>query len=319
MRIIFVGTSEFALPVLREISTGDWDIVLAVCQPDRAKGRRGTPIPPPVKEMAENIRIPVFQPEKIKSEDSLKYLASLKPDIMITASYGQILSQKILDIPRFGCFNVHASFLPAYRGASPIRWSIINGDKKTGVTLFKMEEGMDTGDISLSEELIIEENESHQSLHDRLANVGAKLAYRLLEDISHGREISLTPQEEERVTYAPILKKEDGCIDWSSSSDEIERRIRGLAPWPGTYTFINGKNIKILAGNPVNKPPHVKTDILGTLYLLDKQRGIGVVCGKGCLELTTLKPENRKEQTSKQFLTGCRGNVEGMFFSSTKE
>jgi len=318
MKVIFIGTSEFALPVLQKISAGNWEVDLAVCQPDRAKGRRGARVPPPVKVLAETLKIPVFQPEKIKSEASVEYLASFKPDVIITASYGQILSQKILDIPRFGCFNVHASFLPAYRGASPIRWAIINGEAKTGVTLFKMEAGMDTGEISLYDDLEIGENESYISLHDRLANAGAELAYTLLDDIALGGKIKLRPQHEEGVTYAPILKKEDGCINWGSSSAEIERRIRGLAPWPGTYTFMNGKNIKILAGVSVSKPPHVKTETHGALYLLDKKRGIGVVCGEGCLELSTLKPENRKEQTSKQFLTGCHGKVDDMFFSSKK-
>jgi len=300
MRVIFVGTSEFALPTLKKLGNGDWELVSIVCQPDRLKGRGRVLVAPPTKKLALEMGVPVFQPEKIKSEESIAHLKSLKPDIMITASYGQILSAKVLDLPRLGCFNVHASLLPSYRGASPMNWAIINGDSKAGVTLFKMDPGMDTGEMALWAEIEIEERERLKNLHDKLALLGA------------------FSQDEKKVTLAPILKKEDGCINWNDSSVNIDRRIRGLYFWPGTYTFMDGKTIKIVEAIPVEKPEYVFSDNPGELYLLSKARGVGVICEKGCLELEKVKPENRKEQTSKEFLSGLRGNLDGKVFSACK-
>ncbi len=315
MKVIFVGTSEFAVPIFKKLLDSRFDVILLVCQPDRAKGRKKLISPPPTKLVAIEKNIPIFQPEKLKNSDSIDFLRSLGPDVFITASYGQILSSEVLAIPKLACFNVHSSVLPLYRGASPIRWAIINGETETGVTIYKMDPGMDTGDVFAFSKLTLKDYETHDELHDRLAVLGADLAVKLLDALSSGAPLKLIPQDNTKATLAPILKKSDGLIDWNKSSKDIEQLIRGLFPWPGTFTYLNGKKIKINAATVLEeKLSYLVKEKAGSLYKLDKNRGIGVVCGEGCLELVKVQPENKKEQTSKDLLSGLHGSTDGLLF-----
>ena len=251
-----MGTPEFAVPSLQALIDSEYNVVAVVCQPDRPSGRGRKLTSPPVKILAEANSIPVFQPEKVRTDEFYETLKEFKPDLICVTAYGRIIPKNILELPKYGCLNVHASLLPKYRGAAPINWAIINGEKTTGITTMLMDEGMDTGDILLKKEIEIGENNTSIELGEKLSNIGAAL---LIETIKKGQNDEIKPikQNDDEATSAPIIKKDVGKIDWSRSAKEIRNLIRGTQPWPGAFTSYQDKNLKIfkavvddMEGNP---------------------------------------------------------------------
>ncbi len=298
MKVVYMGTPDFAVGALESIIKAGHEVVLVVTQPDKPKGRGKEMQMTPVKKCALEHDIPVFQPVKIKEAEAVEYLRTFEADIFVVAAFGQILSSEILHMPKFGCVNIHASLLPMYRGAAPIQAVIINKEKETGVTIMQMDEGLDTGDMLMKEVMPIAEDETGESLHDKLSILGADMIVRALTAIEEG---TLKPEHQTGETcYASMLKKEMGCIDWRKSADDIEHLVRGLYPWPGTYTFLNGKIMKIcwvaLSDVPVNGEP-------GEVCEVTKESLI-VNTGEGTLEIRELQPEGKKRMTVHDFLLG---------------
>lgn len=248
--IIFMGTPEFAVPSLWSLS-GAHRVIAVYTQPDRPAGRKQELQPSPVKQAALVHHIPVFQPEKLRKPEVVAQLADLKPDLIVVAAYGQILPQIVLDIPKYGCINVHASLLPRWRGAAPIQAAILAGDTETGVTIMEMEAGLDTGPMLRSEAVDITSTETAQTLHDKLSRLGARLLVETLDDYLRG-DLKATPQPEDGVTWAHQIEKEHGRIDWNRTAVEIDRQVRAFTPWPGTFTDWDGQTLKILAGNVID-------------------------------------------------------------------
>ncbi len=300
MRIVFMGTPDFAVPCLKVLIEGKHDVAAVVTQPDRAKGRGKQLASPPVKLMAEQAGIPVYQPERIKTPEFTNILKELKPDVMIVVAFGQILSQEILDIPSLGCINVHASLLPKYRGAAPINWCIINGEKVTGVTTMYMDKGLDTGDMILKKKISIGENETAGELHDKLMALGAEVLSETLELMEKG-EVPRVPQDHKEATYAPIMSKALGRIDWSKSAEEIRNLIRGTYPWPGAFSTYKGKVFKIMSAEVLD--PVVKYEKWGTIISVDKDTIIAG-CGSGSLGIKELQFENEKRMSVEAYLRG---------------
>lgn len=244
MAIVFFGTPSFAVPSLKMLYDNNIEIASVITQPDRVGGRGHRNIPPPVKVEAERLGLRVLQPVSVRTEEFILYVKSLMPEFLVVVAYGRILPKALLDIPEGGALNLHASLLPKYRGAAPVQWSIINGEKTTGVTAMLMDEGLDTGDILLQQEVVINEEDNGLSLSERLSTIGASL---LLETLKGLRKGSIKPHPQEgKPSYAPSLKKEDGLIDWSMPAEAIFNRVRGLYPWPCAYTFLGCKMIKLL-------------------------------------------------------------------------
>ena len=244
MRVIFMGTPDFSVGTLEALVKAGHEVVLAVTQPDKPKGRGGKMQFTPVKEKAQEYGIPVYQPRRIREPECVEELRRYQADVMVVIAFGQILPKEILEMTPYGCINVHASLLPKYRGAAPIQWAVIRGEQMSGVTTMQMDEGLDTGDMLLKTEIILDEKETGGSLHDKLAKAGAKLCVETLEGLRQGN-IQPVPQGESPTEYARMLDKKLGNIDWSKSAAEIERLIRGLNPWPSAYTGWNGKVMKI--------------------------------------------------------------------------
>ena len=300
MKILFMGTPDFAAGILKAIvESGRHEVVCAVTQPDRPKGRSKELIPCPVKEYAAARGIPLLQPAKIKEEQEVAKLKGIDADIYVVAAFGQILSKEILDIPKHGCINVHASLLPEYRGAAPIQWAIADGKKVTGVTIQQMNEGVDTGDILSVSQVEIGDDETGGSLFDRLMDEGASLIVRTLDMIEKG-EAKPVPQDDSKATYAKILKKEMGCIDFARSAEEIERMIRAFTPWPGGYTYLDGKMIKIKKCRVCQSSGDEEP---GTVTGTSKDE-IVVACGRGALGISVLQSEGKKEMTAHDYLLG---------------
>ncbi|MTI69936.1 MAG: methionyl-tRNA formyltransferase [Firmicutes bacterium] len=244
MNIVFMGTPDFAVPTLNSIYKKGYNVSLVVTQPDRKKGRGKKLTPTPVKQKALDFGIEVFQPENINVEENIEKIKKYNPDVIVVVAYGQILRKDILDIPKKGCINVHASLLPSYRGAAPINWVVINGEDKTGVTTMYMEEGLDTGDMILKEEIAIKENDTAGVIHDKLMDLGANLLIKTLDIIDKG-EVKRTPQDDVNSSYAPMMDKELGKIDWNKPKRSIKNLVRGTNPWPCAFTYYNGKKMKI--------------------------------------------------------------------------
>lgn len=300
MRIVFMGTPDFAVPCLSVLIAQKHDVAAVVTQPDRAKGRGNKLAPPPVKVLAEEAGIPVYQPEKIKTKEFTEILRSLKPDIIIVVAFGQILSQEILDIPPLGCINVHASLLPKYRGAAPINWCIINGESVTGVTTMYMDKGLDTGDMIMKKETPIGENETAGELHDRLMELGAAALSETMATLAEGR-ISRIPQNNEEATYAPIMTKALGRIDWSKNAESIKNLIRGTYPWPAAFSTYSGKVFKVIGTEVLNSDE--KHEKWGSIAKVEKD-SIIVNCGMGSLKITELQFENEKRMSVEAYLRG---------------
>lgn len=298
MRIVFMGTPDFAAAILeRLISTGR-NVVGVFSQPDKPVGRKQIIEPTPVKKLASEHGIPVFQPAKMKDGTALEMMKSLSPDIAVVAAYGRILPKELLDVPPLGCVNVHGSLLPKYRGAAPIQWSVINGDKITGVTTMYMAEGMDTGDMILKLETEIGEDETAGELFDRMAALGADSIEKTLELFDNGA-VPRTPQSEAEATMAPMLKKEMGELDFGKSAEEIHNLVRGLCPWPVAFTYVDGKSVKIYKADRVEGYSGAPGE------LLDEKRFI-VGCRDGAVELSIVQPEGKKQMSGGDFIRGKR-------------
>ncbi len=298
MRIVFMGTPDFAAAILeRLISTGR-NVVGVFSQPDKPVGRKQIIEATPTKKLAQEHGIPVFQPTKMKDGTALEMMKSLSPDLVVVAAYGRILPKDLLDVPPLGCVNVHGSLLPKYRGAAPIQWSVINGDAVTGVTTMYMAEGMDTGDMILKLETEIGENETAGELFERLAVLGADSIEKTLALFDEG-SVPRTPQNDAEATMAPMLKKEMGELDFTKSAEEIHNLVRGLCPWPVAFTFVDGKSMKVYRADKAEGFSGAAGE------LLDEKRFI-VGCGNGAVELVTLQPEGKKQMSGGDFIRGKR-------------
>lgn len=306
LRIVFCGTPAFALPSLRAlIAEPDFRVEAVITQPDRPRGRSGEISIPPVKAVAVEAGIQVYQPEKIKSDAANDFLLRLAPDVIVIIAYGQIISQRLLDIPRLGWVNVHASLLPKYRGAAPINWAIVNGETHTGITTMQVAAGLDTGPILLKSETHIGPDETAQELATRLSEMGARLIVESLRKLGRG-EITPEPQDDSQASLAPLLKKDDGRIDWSLSAHAVYNRIRGLQPWPGAFTTFRGKACNIW-GRPIPKPVVDRKTEAAPGTILTEGHELAVACGGGTvLGLDYLQLEGRKRITAREFASGAR-------------
>lgn len=301
MKVVFMGTPDYAVGALEAIWKAGHEITAVVTQPDKPRGRGGKLQMSPVKEFAVSKGIPVFQPVRIKRPEAVEQLRTYEADIFIVAAFGQILSQEILDMPRYGCVNIHASLLPKYRGSSPIQWAIINGEEKTGVTIMQMDAGIDTGDMLWKAEVEIAPDDTYASLCDKLAQAGAELIVPSLAAIEKG-EVSPQPQEESLSSHVGMIDKTMGKIDFSRPAEEIGRLIRGLNPWPSAYTVYKGKTLKIWEAFPL---PESADGEPGTIQRTEKD-AIYINTGNGVLKATQLQLEGKKRMQVKDFLLGCR-------------
>lgn len=300
-RIIFFGTPSFAVSVLKGLLEGTDRVIAVVTQPDRKKGRGQKISLPPVKDLVLRKReseIRLFQPDKVKEKTFQESLRGLYPDLFVVAAYGQILPKPLLEIPKYGAINVHASLLPKYRGAAPIAWAILNGERKTGATIMKMDEGMDTGDILLQRELPIGAEDTAETLHDRLAPLGAELLVEFLAKMKGG-EIYPIRQDPSQATYAPPLKKENGRIDWKKEAQEIDRKVRGFDPWPGAFTLYNGHVLKIFKGEVRQGDAKDGGKVLwvGTDF-------VEIGTGKGSFLIREVQLEGKRRMSIRDFLAG---------------
>ena len=305
-----MGTPDFAVGTLEEIIRAGHKVVLVVTQPEKPKGRGKAMQYTPVKECALAHGIEVFQPVKVKEPENIEVLRKYEPDIIIVAAFGQIVPKSILDMPKYGCVNVHASLLPKYRGAAPIQWAVINGDEVTGVTIMRMNEGIDTGDMIAKKTVRLAEDETGGSLFDKLAQVGAQLCVETMEMIEAGK-VEYIPQNNEEATHTSMIRKELGLIDWNRPAVEIERLIRGLNPWPSAYTQLSGKTFKIWKAKVVSDE---NTYEPGCICRIDKE-GMYVQTGEGILLLTEVQMEGKKRMEASAFLRGYQVE-EGSFFKS---
>lgn len=297
-RIVFMGSPDFAVPSLEALA-GRYPVVGVVTQPDRPAGRGGSLKPPAVKQAALRLGIAVIQPEKLRQPEAMEQLRAWAPDVIVVVAFGQILRPEVLGLPPFGCINVHGSLLPRWRGAAPIQAAILAGDAETGITIMKMDAGVDTGPILNQRSLPIAPDETGGSLFARMATLGADLLLETLPGYLAG-EIQSRPQAEEGVTYAPMLKKEDGLLDFSQPADELERRIRAMYPWPGAFFEWNGMPIKVLRAS-VRK---VKSPGAGDRLTVEGRPALG--CGEGILILEEVQPAGKKPMPGKAFLAGAR-------------
>lgn len=302
LRIVFMGTPELAAVSLQAlIASRLFEIAGAVTQPDQPKGRGLKLQASPVKEIAQHANLPILQPERARDENFIQQLAALQPELIAVAAYGQILPKAILDLPGFGCLNVHTSLLPKYRGAAPIQHSILNGDSETGVTIMKMDAGLDTGDILTQEKTPISPSDNSQTLHDRLAEIGASLLVRTIPDFVAGK-IQPHPQPSEGVTYASKIKKQDGQIDWAQPARGIWNRVRAMVPWPGAFTHLSEPSqpqlLKIWQAEPVERRGEP-----GTVLQADRS-GIIIGCGSGALKILVLQREGGRRMNAADFLAG---------------
>ncbi len=299
MRIVFMGTPDFAVPSLEALLRSDDQVVGVVTQPDRPKGRGHSLAPPPIKLVAQRASIPLLQPIKIKTPDFFDALAGWKPDLIAVAAFGRILPPVILALPPKGCVNVHASLLPKYRGAGPIQWAIINGEQETGITTMLMDEGMDTGAILIQERMAISADDTAGTLSSRLAGMGGRLLVETIRRLKAGTLVP-RPQDHSHATLAPLLKKEDGLIDWKFTATAIANRIRGFSPWPGAYTFAGAERWTIWRASVLNEPIAASP---GTVVAVTKD-ALHVVTGDGVLAVTDIQPANSRRMTVSHYLAG---------------
>lgn len=302
MNIIFMGTPDFAVPVLQTlIDSGEHTVTAVVTQPDKARGRSGKPVFTPVKEVAVAHDIPVYTPVKVKDSEFVEVLRGIRCDVIVVVAFGQILSKEILEMPEYGCINVHASLLPRWRGAAPIQWAILEGDQKTGVTTMQMDEGLDTGDMLLKKEMVIGAEETGESLFDRLSELGGPL---LLETLSRAEKgiLQPVPQKEEESTYAKMLTKELGKLDFSWEAKKLERYVRGLNSWPSAYTQFRGKMLKIWKAEVVERNSIYPAGSVAEV----KKDSFSVQTGDGLLRLLEVQLEGKKRMPVSDFLRGIK-------------
>ena len=302
MKIVFMGTPDFSLQPLKSLVEAGYDVSLVLTREDK-KRNRGELSPTPVKELAQELNIPVITPSKMKDEALIERLKSENADFFVVVAYGKILPKEILDIPRLGCINIHASLLPEYRGAAPIQWSIIDGKKKTGITTMLMDEGLDTGDILKQYELPIADDETGGSLFDKLAILGGEA---IADTIANFKSITPTPQGEATTEYAKMISKQMGEIDFNKSATEIERLIRGMNPWPSAYTKYEGKVLKIWeakVSENISELPNINlSENYGKIYSINKD--IFIICNNSVLKVLSLQLEGKKRMSAKDFLLG---------------
>lgn len=301
MKIVFMGTPDFSVGALDALVAAGHEVTAVVTQPDKAKGRSGQMQFPPVKECALRHNIPVFQPVKVKAPEAVEQLRKYEADVFVVAAFGQILSKEILTMPRLGCVNIHASLLPKYRGASPIHWCIINGEEETGVTIMQMDEGVDTGDILAAVKVKIAEDETAESLFEKLSKEGAKLLVDTLPRLERG-EIEPVKQNDAESSHTKMMSKSLGEINWSKSAVEIERLVRGLNSWPSAYTYINGKSVKLWRCAVADKD-FDGAKKAGEIIKVTKDT-VEVACGTGILRICELQLEGKKRMDIKSFLLG---------------
>lgn len=298
IRTVFMGTPEFAVGTLQGLIDAGCNLVGVYTQPDRPKGRGKKLTPPPIKELALQHGIPVFQPKKLREPAVVEDLATLHPDLIVVVAYGQILPQAVLDIPQYGCINVHASLLPKYRGAAPINKVLIDGESESGITTMYMDAGLDTGDMLLKRSLAIGENETAGELHDRMALLGRETMEETLRLLCAG-ELQGEKQDDSLTCYAPMLKKEDGLVDWARPAKEVHNLVRGLDPWPGAYTYIDGEVLK-LAQTTVDD---TLSGPAGTVLAAGAD-GVRIACGEGALVIGRLQLPGKKMLAAADFLRG---------------
>jgi methionyl-tRNA formyltransferase len=297
-RVVFMGTPAFAVPSLSALAESE-DVTLVVTNPDRPSGRGQALSLPPVKVEAQRLGLPVFQPEKARHPDSVTRIAAERPDLIVVVAYGQILPKSILDIPARGCINVHASLLPKYRGAAPINWAVARGETATGVTIMKMDAGMDTGPMLLVREMAISDEDTAQTLFGKLSLLGAEALIEALRRLHEGT-LAETPQDDALASYAPMLKKEHGKIDWSRPAAEVRNLIRGMVPWPSAFTSHAGKALKVLSASVREKRGEP-----GEILEVGRD-GIVVGCGAGALALGSVQPEGGRTMSSRDYAQGRR-------------
>jgi len=325
MRLVFMGTPDFAVPALRALVSGGHEVVGVFTQPDRPAGRGKNLKPSPVKVAAEELGLAVFQPEKIKTAEGIRQLRDLAPEGIIVVAYGQILSREILQLPTRGCINVHASLLPSYRGAAPIHWAVMKGETRTGVTTMLMDEGLDTGDMLLKREVPISGEATTGEIHDELAALGGELLIDTLKELAMGRLVP-TPQTG-KSNYAPLLKREHERLDWSRRATDLHHQIRGLNPWPGAFTTFRGENLKIWQSAPFlqttkygetegpgfeprtsNSELRVKTVDPGQILQVQED-SLVVQTGEGVLRILEVQPAGKRAMSAKDFFNGRHGKV----------
>lgn len=301
MRVVFMGTPDFAVGTLEELIKAGHEIIGVVTQPDKPKGRGKTLMPTPVKGVALKHQIPVYQPKKVREKEFTEALRNLSPDVIVVAAFGQIITKEILEIPRFGCINVHASLLPAYRGAAPIQWAVINGEKESGVTIMQMDEGLDTGDMIDKVVVPLAQDETGGSLFDKLSQAGARLCVKVLKDLEEGKAVREKQPEESTTPYASMISKKMGEINWSQPAGSIEQLIRGLDPWPSAYTKLQGKTLKLWKARVVEEKQEKGRP--GEVVQVEKE-AFFVQTGEGILKIEELQMEGKKRMDTGAFLRG---------------
>ena len=303
-----MGTPDFAIPILDAIEEAGHHIVFVVTQPDKARGRGKKVSYSPVKEWAVEHNKPVYQPERIRNPESIEMVNTIPAEVCVVAAFGQILPKEILEHPKYGCVNVHASLLPKYRGAAPIQWSVLNGDEFTGVTTMQMGEGLDNGDILLQEKVPVASDETGGSLFEKLSHVGAELLVKTLDGLEKGT-ITPVPQDEKAATHVGLIRKDMGKLDFSSSAEILERHVRGFYPWPGTYTYLDGKTLKVYKASCIAESELTATEkeaSFGTVVRLSTEGdgSIAVRCADGALSMITVQLEGKKRMNASAFLNG---------------
>lgn len=299
MSIVFMGTPEFAVPSLVSLYENGYDISLVVTQKDKPKGRGKRMQPTPVKEKALELGLEVYQPGSINSIESLDKLKKLSPECIIVVAFGQKLKREVLNMPEYGCINIHASLLPKYRGAAPINWAIINGENETGITIMEMNEGLDTGDMLYCEQIPIGEDDDSQSIHDKLSILGSKLIIETLEELKKGNIIK-SPQDNNLATYAPMLTKKTGIIGWNNSGEKIKNLIRGLKPWPSAYTIYKDEIIKVHKATTIEK----FSDQDNGVVIKVSDKGVFVNCQDSCIVIEELQFPGKKKLHVSDYLKG---------------
>lgn len=300
-RVVFFGTPAFAIPSLETLLQGPDDVIAVVTQPDRERGRGRKKSPSPVKELAFRCGMALFQPEKVKEGTFIEAMKAFAPDLFVVVAFGQILPKTLLGVPKFGAVNVHGSLLPQYRGAAPIAWAILRGEKRTGITTMLMDEGMDTGAILMQAQLPIEKEDTGETLQKRLSSLGGRLLTETIEKMKAG-SLSPEPQDHSRASYAPPLKKEDGRIDWKKSAEEIDRRIRAFNPWPGAFTGLEHGLLKIYRGEVRE---NIQEGEAGSVVWVGADF-IEVATGEGSLLIREVQPEGKRRMSVRDFLSGHR-------------
>lgn len=303
MRVVCMGTPDFSVGTLKALAAAGHEIAGVVSQPDKPKGRGKNLQPTPVKEAAMELGLPVYQPKKVRDPEFLEVLKELNPEVIVVVAFGQLIPKSILELAPYGCINVHASLLPKYRGAAPIQWAVIDGEPETGVTIMRMDEGLDTGDMISKVTVPVSADETGGSLFDKLSEAGAKLLVETLPSLEAGTAVFEKQPEESPTAYAGMIKKSMGDLDWNRPAEELERLIRGLNPWPSAYTKLDGKTLKIWKAQVLEEKEEEEKQMPGTILSTDQQE-FKVKTGKGILKITELQLEGKKRMDTSSFLRG---------------